>query len=87
MRPVFGVLGLLATAYLGYALNGRSASLLTVLLLGISQTYVNYATSVWSDGPSVSLLLVGMALYYRSFQTRWLAYALREWPYSWAYSF
>ena len=75
IAPLFGVLGLLATAYLGYSLNGHYSSLVAVLLLGTSQTFANYATSIWSDGPSVGLLLVGTAVYYRSFQTRRWTYA------------
>gem|GEM_PF-2555127 len=75
IAPMCGVLGLMATAYLGYALNGRGASLLAVLLLGTSQLFVYYATSLWSDGPSVNLLLVGVALY-------WLAFQSKRWPYA-----
>ncbi len=70
IAPLCGVLGLLGIAYVGYALNGCIASLAAVLLLGVSQTYVQYATSIWSDGPSVSLLLIGLAVYYRAFQTK-----------------
>jgi hypothetical protein len=76
IAPLCGILGLMAAAYLGYALNGRSASLLAVLLLGTSQLFVYYATSLWSDGPSVSLLLVGSALYWWAFQSKRWAYAI-----------
>jgi 4-amino-4-deoxy-L-arabinose transferase-like glycosyltransferase len=76
IAPLCGILGLIATAYLGYALNGRGASLLAVLLLGTSQLFVYYATSLWSDGPSVNLLLVGCALYWWAFQSKRWTYAI-----------
>lgn len=60
--PTLTVVGLAASAYLGYILSGSWGSLFAVLLLGCSHVVAAFATSLWSDGPSLDLLLVGMAL-------------------------
>ncbi len=75
IAPIMSMVGLSAGAYLGYVLSGRWGSLFAVLLLGSSHVVVTFATSLWSDGPSLDLLLAGMALAIwavRS-QKRWVA--------------
>lgn len=62
ISPILTVLGLGAAAYLGYVLSGRWGSIFAVLLLGSSHVVVTFATSLWSDGPSLDLLLMGVAL-------------------------
>ncbi len=60
---IFMASGLIAAAYLGYVLSGQWGSFFAVLLIGTSQVVITFATSVWSDGPSLGLLLSAMALY------------------------
>jgi hypothetical protein len=74
ISPMMSVLGLIATAYIGYTLGGRLSSLLAVLLVGTSSVWLELSTSVLSDGPSISLLLCAIALYQFAFQTK------RIWP-------
>ena len=59
---LLSVIGLAAVAYLGYVLSGRWGSLFAILLFGASHVVVTFSTSLWSDGPSLNLLLAGMAL-------------------------
>jgi len=61
--PLLTALGLGATALLGYQLGGEWGSIFAVLLIGASRVVVTFATSLWSDGPSLALLLLGSALY------------------------
>jgi hypothetical protein len=61
--PLLTASGLLAAGYLGCRLAGAWAAIFTVMLLASSQVVVTFATSLWSDGPSVALLLLGLALY------------------------
>jgi hypothetical protein len=61
-----GAVGLVAAAYIGYRLSGRWGSVLAVLLIGTSHVVATFMTSLWSDGPSLALLLAGMALYMAS---------------------
>jgi hypothetical protein len=58
----FSAIGLAAAAYLGYVLSGHWGSLFAVALVGTSHVVVAFSTSLWSDGPSLSLLLAGLAL-------------------------
>lgn len=61
--PLLAGLGLCAAAVLGYQLGGAWSSALAVLLIGTSRAVVTFATSLWADGPSLALLLAGIALY------------------------
>ena len=56
-------------AYLGNRLAGAWAAVFAVMLLGSSQVVVTFATSLWSDGPSLALLLLGLALYVAAIAT------------------
>ena len=70
VTPLLNIVGLIAIAYLGYILSGRWGSLFAILLVGSSRVIGTFATSLWSDGPSLSLLLAGMALALWAVQTR-----------------
>ena len=59
---IFGIIGLVSAAYLGYVLSDRWGSLFAVLIVGTSHVITTFSTSLWSDGPSLSLLLTGLAL-------------------------
>jgi hypothetical protein len=59
---VFSIIGLMSITYLGYVLSGRWGSLFAVLLVGTSHVIITFSTSLWADGPSLSLLLAGMAM-------------------------
>jgi 4-amino-4-deoxy-L-arabinose transferase-like glycosyltransferase len=61
--PLMSAVGMTAAAYLGYRIAGPLAGILAVLLLGSSRVVATFATSLWSDGPSLDLLLLGLALY------------------------
>jgi hypothetical protein len=61
--PLMGSLGLAAAAYLGWVLAGRWGAIFSVLLMGTSRVVATFATSLWSDGPSLALLMFGLALY------------------------
>jgi len=61
--PLLAGLGLCAAAVLGYQLAGAWGSVFAVLLIGTSRVVVTFATSLWADGPSLALLLAGIALY------------------------
>jgi len=61
--PLLAGLGLCSTAVLGYRLGGAWGSVFATLLLGTSHVSVTFATSLWADGPSLALLLTGIALY------------------------
>lgn len=61
--PLLAGLGLCAAAFLGYQLGQGWGSIFAVLLIGASRVVVTFATSLWSDGPSLALLLAGIALY------------------------
>jgi hypothetical protein len=61
--PLLNAIGLAAAAYLGWKLAGPVAGIFAVLLIGSSRVVATFATSMWSDGPSLDLLLLGLALY------------------------
>jgi len=61
--PVMNAVGLVAVAYLGYVLSGRWASIFAVILVGTSRVVTDFATELWSDGPSLGMLLMGIAFY------------------------
>ncbi len=61
--PLMAGLGLCAAAVLGYRLGRAWGAVFAVLLLGTSHVAVTFATSLWADGPSLALLLGGIALY------------------------
>lgn len=64
--PLLAGLGLCAAALLGYQLGQEWGSIFAVLLVGTSRAVVIFATSLWADGPSLALLLAGIALYVRA---------------------
>lgn len=63
IAPVMGLFALIATAYIGHRLGGYWAGLLAVILVGTAYVFVDQSTVPLSDGSSVSLLLVSVALY------------------------
>ena len=67
--PLLTAGGLLAAGYLSSRLAGAWAGIFAVMLLGSSQVVVTFATSLWSDGPSLALLLLGLALYVAAIAT------------------
>jgi hypothetical protein len=63
VSPLLSSIGLAAAACLGRVIAGRWGALFSVLLIGTSRVVVTFATSLWSDGPSLVLLLLGLAFY------------------------
>jgi hypothetical protein len=61
--PLLSSIALAAAAYLGWTLAGRWGAVFSVLLIGTSRVVATFATSLWSDGPSLVLLMLGLALY------------------------
>ena len=61
--PLFGVMTLGAAAYLGYIIGNRPGSILATILVGTSRVVATFTTSLWSDGPSLGLLLLALAGY------------------------
>jgi hypothetical protein len=74
--PILGVVGLGAAAYIGYILSNEWGSIIAVLLIGTSHVFVTFSTSLWSDGPSLALLLMGIALYMAAIRSNRLTFAL-----------
>ena len=70
IAPSLGLLGLIAAAYVGWTLGGSFTSLLTVILLGTSFVFFDQSTVWQSDGPSLSLLLISVALYQAAYRQR-----------------
>jgi 4-amino-4-deoxy-L-arabinose transferase-like glycosyltransferase len=70
LNPGLGLLGLIAAAYIGWTLGGPRTSLLTVILLGTSFVFFDQSTVWQSDGPSLSLLLISVALYQAAYRQR-----------------
>lgn len=70
IAPILGLLGLIAVAYIGRTLSGPLTGLLAVVLLGTSFVFFDQSTVWQSDGPSLSLLLISVALYQGAYQKR-----------------
>jgi 4-amino-4-deoxy-L-arabinose transferase-like glycosyltransferase len=68
--PLMNAVGMTAAAYLGYRIAGPLAGILAALLLGSSRVVATFATSLWSDGPSLDLLLLGLALYVAAIRSK-----------------
>jgi len=66
LMPLAGLVGILATFWLGKQLFGDKAGLIAAVLLGLSPLYFTFATDLWSDVPATACLLSAMALYISS---------------------
>jgi hypothetical protein len=74
--PILSIASLGAAAYIGYTLSDKWGSILAVLLIGTSHVFMTFATSLWSDGPSLALLLMGIALYIAAARSNRLTFAV-----------
>ena len=66
LTPLAGLVGILATFWLGKQLFGDIAGMIASVLLGLSPLYFTFATDLWSDVPATACLLIAMALYVSS---------------------
>ena len=66
VTPLAGIVGILATYWLGKQLFGDVGGLIAAVLLGLSPLYFTFSTDLWSDIPATTLLSLALALFVSS---------------------
>jgi len=71
---IFGLLGLLAAAWLAWELGGMTAAAVTAILLAISPAFLVYSHTIEAEGPMMALATLSLAILARHVASRngWL---------------